>query len=231
MKRIGLVGGFSWISTIDYYRYVNELVNDRLGGLHYADCVLFSISYHEIVSRGQRQDFDGIARLITDAAQKLEGAGAQCIVLCANTMHNMADSIQAGINVPIIHIAEAVSKAIAAKQMKQVALLGTKFTMEMDFYHKKLAAQGISALIPEERDRLFMHSTIHEELGKGVFLPKTKHRYAAIIEQLAKAGAEGAILGCTEIPMLIKQEDVSIPVFDTTFIHAQAAVEFAMGEN
>lgn len=228
MKIIGLVGGTSWISSVDYYRLFNEITNQRLGGNEAAKIVLYSVNYGEIVTYTHQGNWDAIAAIISDAAQKVERAGADCILLGANTMHHVAEKVQQSVKVPLLHIADVVGKAITEKQLKKVALLGTKYTMLFDFYTRKLADYGIETIIPDAEGVDFVNNAIYNELGKGKFLPETKQRFLQLIDKLAGQGAEGVILGCTEIPMLVKQEDTLVPVFDTTMLHATAAVDFAL---
>lgn len=228
MKILGLVGGTSWVSTVDYYRLINEGINEKLGGLEFAECMIYSMNYGEIKRNNDADDWDANLALISFAAINLERSGAKAIVLCANTMHLIADRLQAIIGIPIIHIATATAEAIAKQGLKKVALLGTRFTMERDFFRDKLAERNIEVLIPDDEDRSFIHYTIFEELGRGVFKPETKQRYINIINKLVKEGSEGIILGCTEIPMLLNSGDADIPMFDTTAIHSKAAVEFAL---
>jgi len=228
MKIIGLVGGLTWHSTIDYYRYMNQLVNKRLGGDQAATIVLYSVNFGEIGALTQAGNWKRIASIIGEAAKRTEGAGADCLLLGANTMHQVAEEVAALINIPLLHIADATAKAIKEEKCSTVALLGTRYTMQFDFYRNKLAAHGIRALIPGEADVEYINTSIYQELGKGVFLPATKRQYLSIIDGLVKEGAEGVILGCTEIPLLIKQEDCPVPVFDTTLLHATAAVDFAL---
>ena len=228
MKVIGLVGGTSWISSVDYYRLFNEITNQRLGGNEAAKIVLYSVNYGEIVTYTHQGNWDAIAAIIADAAQKVERAGADCILLGANTMHHVAEKVQQSVKVPLLHIADVVGKAITEKHLKKVALLGTKYTMLFDFYTRKLADYGIETIIPDAEGVDFVNSAIYNELGKGKFLPETKQGFLHLIGKLAGQGAEGVILGCTEIPMLVKQEDTLVPVFDTTLLHATAAVDFAL---
>lgn len=227
MKTIGIVGGLTWYSTVDYYRLLNELSNKRLGGSHAAKIILNSVDFAEIEVLTKKQDWDAIAVIICKAAKGVEAAGADCLMIGANTMHKIADEVQAAISIPVIHIADAVAAAIQKKELKKVALLGTKYTMQLDFYKTKLAAAGINVIIPGEKDIDVINNSIYNEFSKGVFLPERKLQYLQIIQSLIKNGAEGIILGCTEIPILIKQEDCGVPVFDTAFIHAEAAVDFA----
>lgn len=228
MKTIGLIGGTSWVSTIEYYRIINEEMNKALGGMEFAQILLYSVNYGEIIKLGEAKDFNGIAKKITSAAIILQQAGADCMLLCANTMHSIADKVQAALNIPLIHIAEVTASAIKNKGMDKVGLLGTKITMEMDFYKDKLASAGIETLVPDKQEREYIHKTIHTELCKGILAPETKAGYLNIIDDLKAEGAQGIILGCTEIPLLIHQADCDIPVFDTTYLHAKAAVDFAL---
>lgn len=229
MKVLGLIGGISWVSTADYYRLINEGVNKKLGGLNFSTCILYSFNYAAIKTLTDRNDWDSILKLLTAAAENLKRSGAEAIILCANTMHVIAEKIESKVNLPVIHIATATAAAIKKNNLQKVGLLGTKFTMELDFFTSKLAASGVTAIIPEQEDREFIHATIYEELGKNILKDTTKQLYLDIIKKLIENGAEGIILGCTEIPLLIKQSDVSIPVFDTTLIHSVAAVEFSLG--
>ncbi len=229
MKTIGLVGGLTWYSSIDYYRFINQKVNERLGNDESARVILNSVNYGEIKKLTQAGDWKAVFAIIAEAAQKIEAAGADCLLLGANTMHHIAEEVAAVIHIPLIHIADVVAKAIREKNISTVALLGTKYTMLFDFYKKRLAAAGIKTLLPGEQDIEIINKSIYEELGKGILLPATKEKYLAIISKLVKQGAEGVILGCTEIPLLIKQEDSPVTVFDTTLLHATAAVDFALG--
>ena len=229
MKKIGLIGGISWVSTIDYYRYINLGINEKLGGNNFAECIIYSFNYNEIIKHNNAGDLEGTFRLLTQAANHLKDCGAEAIVLCANTMHMYAERLEQNIGLPVIHVASATASVIKEAGLKTVALLGTKFTMEKEFFKDKLSAQGIYAIVQEAEDRDFIHRTIFDELGKGLVLPATKARYIDIINKLANTGAEGVILGCTEIPLVVSQSDVSIPVFDTTLIHSKAAVAFMLG--
>jgi len=229
MKLIGLIGGISWISTVDYYTYINKGVNEQLGGLNAGNFIIHSVNYADIVKNNESGNWDATLELITKASLNLKLSGAEAIVLCANTMHMIADDLQKNIGIPVIHIAEATAAEIKKQEISKVGLLGTKFTMERDFFTNKLADQGITALIPDEDERAFIHETIGNELGKGIFKPETKAYYLHVMRKLIEQGAEGIILGCTEIPMLIKPGDIDIPLFDTTLIHSKAAVEFMLG--
>lgn len=228
MRKLGLVGGTSWVSTIDYYRFINEGINAQLGGLNFANCLIYSFNYADIAKNTAAGNWDIILDMFTEACTSLQQAGAEAIVLCANTPHKIAGELAQRISLPIIHIAVETAKAIQQKGLKTVALLGTKFTMEFDFFKDELAEYGIKVLIPDEADREYIHSSIHDELAKGIITTENKTAYLRIIDKLIAQGAEGVILGCTEIPLLIKQEDVSVPAFDTTMIHSQAAVAFAL---
>jgi aspartate racemase len=229
MKTIGIIGGITWLSSADYYRLLNQLVNEQLGGVTSASIILYSLNFADIKTLTEAGNWDGIAEKMCETARKLELAGADCIMIGANTMHKIADRVQQAIHIPIIHIAEVTAAAIAAQQLKTVALLGTKYTMQMDFYKNKLQEKGINTIIPAEDDIELLNSAIYNEMGKGIFLPETKALFLRVIDTLAARGAEGVILGCTEIPILIKQADCPIPVFDTTSLHAKAAVKFALG--
>ncbi len=227
MKKLGLVGGISWVSTIDYYRYINEGVNEKSGGLNYAECIIYSLNFGDVQAKGWDNSFD----LLLKACESLKRSGAEAIVLCANTAHQFAEKLKNEIDLPIIHIVTATADAINKQGLKKVGLLGTKFTMEMEFFRKELTERGIAPLIPElQETRNFIQHTLRDELGKGVIKEETKKAYISIINELIKNGAEGIISGCTEIPLLINQEDVSVPLFDTTKIHSQAAVAFALSK-
>ncbi|MDQ0207194.1 aspartate/glutamate racemase family protein [Alkalicoccobacillus murimartini] len=228
MKTIGFIGGLSWESTADYYKYVNEYVKDELGGLHSAKCLLHSFDFQEIVNLQKLGHWEEATAKMVDAAQKLEGAGADLIVICTNTMHLMAEDIEKATSIPLIHIADAVAESIKKQKLKRVGLLGTAFTMEKDFYKNRLASHGIECIIPCDIGRKDAHDIIFSELCRGEIRNESKVRYQQLIHELALEGAEGVILGCTEIPLLIKQEDSSLPVFDSTKLHAESAVAFAM---
>lgn len=223
MKKIGLVGGISWVSTIDYYRFINEGVNEKLGGFNFAECIIYSLNFGDIQAKSWDNSFD----LLLNACESLKKSGVDAIVLCANTAHLFADRLQQTVQLPVIHIVEETAKAITKKGFKRAGLLGTKFTMEMDFYRNKLEEFGLEVLIPEKQEtRDYIQHTVKEELGTGFINAKTKINYVSIANELIARGAECIILGCTEIPMLISQADFEIPVFDTTRIHSQAVVEY-----
>lgn len=228
MKMIGLIGGVSWISTIDYYRQICTSFNEHFGKNDFGKCIIYSMNYQEAIENNARADFEATYQLVQDAAINLKFAGATAIVLCANTLHMFAERLEQTIKLPVIHIAKATANEIAKQGLKKIALLGTKPTMEMDFYKNVLGEYGISVLIPDENDRNYIHEKIFSELGKNIIEPATKAGYMTIMNKLLDKGAEGIILGCTEIPLLIKQSDCSFPVFDTTVIHAKAAVQFAL---
>jgi aspartate racemase len=232
MKTIGLLGGMSWESTAIYYRLLNEGVRSRLGGLHSAKLALVSVDFAEIAELQHAGDWQGAARLLAGAARQLEAAGAQCLVLCTNTMHKLADEIGAATSIPLLHIADATGAAIRRAGVRRPALLATRFTMEQDFYRQRLAeCFGIEAVVPDEAGRAKVHAIIYDELCLGVVKPASKSVYMEEIARLrADQGADGVIMGCTEITMLIGQPDFDIPVFDTTLIHAEAAIAFALGE-
>jgi len=227
MKTIGLIGGTSWHSTIEYYRIINETVNKRAGNNTSAKILLYSVDFGEIVVITEKGDWEGIAKILCDAAQKLELAGAECILLCANTMYINAGKVQASINIPLIHEADITVQAIQEQQLSAVLLLGTKNTMFGGFYLQRLRQYGIETFIPGGNLPDIINSTIYNELGKGIFLPETKKIYLDIIGDFVSQGALGVILGCTEIPLLLNQSDCTIPLFDTTMLHATAAVDFA----
>ena len=229
MKTIGLIGGTGWLSTIEYYRIINEEINKKLGGYNFARCILYSLNHGDIIEFNKTNDKEGVYSLLLNASNKLTGAGADCVLLCANTTHMFADRLQNDISIPLIHIGTAISKEINNRKLSKVGLIGTKTTMEKDFLRDKLMNNNIEVLIPCDDEREYIHKMILDELIKGIFLDNTKKQFIDIVQELQSKGAEGIILGCTEIPLLIKQEDVDIPVFDTTLIHSLSAVNFALG--
>ncbi|MCP5101938.1 MAG: amino acid racemase [bacterium] len=228
MKTIGLIGGTGWLSTLDYYRIINETINEKRGGLNAARCILYSFNYADIDVLNKKNDIPGVYALVLEAAKKVAGAGADCLVLCANTLHRFAEDLEKEIPLPIVHIAEAAAKQINRKGMSRVGLLGTKQTMELDFYVKKLKEKNIETLVPDESDWDFINGTIMNELLKGIFAEASRERFLGIMSKLENRGARGIILGCTEIPLLIKQEHTHLPLFNTTILHAEAAAEFAV---
>ena len=228
MKTIGLIGGTTWLSTVDYYKLINRKVNEKLGGESSAKILLYSVDFAEYRKLAEEGKWDEMSARLCPVAKMLERAGAECLLLCANTLHIIANDIRKSINIPLIHIAEETVNQIKKSGLKKVGLLGTRFTMEKDFYKKILIENQIEPLIPGDDERIFIHNSIFDELGKEIFKPETKKKYIDIIDKLIKNGAEGIILGCTEIPLIIKQEDCPVPVFNTTEIHANAIVEFAL---
>jgi len=230
MKTIGLVGGTGWISTAEYYRIINEEINRRLGGFEFAKCILYSLNYGDVDRCNKREDMEGIYALLLDASKKLVSGGAECIVLCANTMHMFADRLEREIAIPLVHIGLATAKVVKGRGLSTVGLLGTKLTMEKDFYKTKLKSEGVHPIVPELDDREFIQHTIDYELLMSIINNESRKRFLGIIEKLRTKGAEGIVLGCTEIPMLIQQEHTNLPVFSTTAIHALAAVDFALNK-
>ena len=230
MKTLGLIGGLTWLSTVEYYRAINEQVNARLGGRHSAKIILYSLDFAEFQPPAPNDDagWADIARRFGDAAARLEGAGAEGLVLCANTPHKVAPAIGSRVRIPLVHIAEATAAAVAARGVDRVALLGTRPTMEAPFYPELLGARGVETMVPDPDDRAWIHDSIFAELTKGVFNDTTRARYVAIVERLVARGAKGVILGCTEIPLLLREGDCPVPTFDTTLLHVGAAVDFAL---
>jgi len=228
MKKMGLLGGMSWESSLEYYRIMNETVKEKLGGSHSANCLMYSFDFQEIEDLQHRGEWEKLKRLMIDEAKNLKKAGAESIVICTNTMHLMAPDIEVGTGLKVIHIAEATGDEILKRSIKKVLLLGTKFTMEGTFYREKLEERGIEVIIPAESDRQVVHEIIYNELILGELNPQSRRKYVEIINRAADIGVTGVVLGCTEIPLLIKDKDVDIEVFDTTEIHARAAVDFAI---
>ncbi len=230
MKIIGLIGGMSWESSREYYRIMNETVRKKLGGLHSVKCVLYSFDFAEIEVLQHAGEWKKLTMMMIEAAAALEKAGVDFIVICANTMHKMAGDIEEKTRLPVLHIADATSKEILEKKIRKVGLLGTKFTMGEDFYRKRLEEKwGIEVIVPENNEQKLIHDIIYGELCLGVIAQSSKDTVKKVIRNLIAKGARGIVLGCTEIPLLIKQVDVEVPVFDTTVIHAKAAVDFALG--
>jgi len=229
MKTIGMIGGMSWESSIEYYRIVNQAVRERLGGLHSARSVMVSVDFAEIEALQSQGNWDEATQLMISVAQQAERGGADFVIICTNTMHRMAESVQAQIGIPLLHIADATAAKIKAEGLQTVGLLGTRFTMEQDFYRGRLVEKhDLKVLIPGEAQRQFVHRVIYDELVQGRINPASKGQYIEIITELAARGAQGIILGCTEIGLLVKQPDCAAPLFDTTYIHAMAAVEYAL---
>jgi aspartate racemase len=230
MQTIGLIGGISWVSTVDYYKLINQGINDKLGGLNYSQCLIYSFNYADIKKYTDANDWETIFQMIAKACHQLKSCGATGIILCANTMHFIADRLEKEIGLPIIHIATATAAEIEKSGLKKVGLLGTKFTMELDFFKSKLSDKGIETIIPNDEDREFVHLTIYDELGKGIVTNETKKRYLRIIDDLIANGAEGIVLGCTEIPLVVQPSDIKVPTFNTALLHSKAAVEFQLTE-
>lgn len=230
MKTIGLLGGMSWESTVTYYQVVNRIVKRELGGLHSAKVLLYSVDFAEIEACQATGNWAQSADILTKAAQNLEKAGADFIIICTNTMHKVAPEIQPRLNIPIVHIAEATAEALQKEHITKVALLGTKYTMTQDFYKEKLLRAGIQVFIPDPQGVETVNNIIYDELCLGVVSQTSKEKYLRVIDDLAGRGAQGVILGCTEIGLLIQQEDTPLPVFDTTQIHAAKAAMLAIGK-
>ena len=229
MKKIGLIGGMSWESSKVYYEIINKKVRGLLGGFHSSKCIMESVDFAEIEILQRKNDWDTLNKLMVSSAKNLENANADIIILCTNTMHLCSEEIIKNISIPFLHIAEATGNQIRKQNINKVLLLGTKFTMEKDFYKKILSNNfGIEVIIPDEKDRDIVHKTIYDELVQGKIESESRKEFQRIINNSIKNGAEGVILGCTEIPLLIKDSDVDIPIFDTTKIHAESAVEFAL---
>jgi aspartate racemase len=229
MKTLGLIGGMSWESTLPYYRLVNETVRECLGGLHSARLVLYSVDFAEVERLQHAGDWAAASRLLAAAARALHAAGAECVVLCTNTMHKVAAAIEAAVPIPLLHIADPTAEAIRARGLSRVGLLGTAFTMEQDFYKARLKeSHGIEVVIPEADERARVHRVIYEELCLGRVLPASRAAYRAVMADLVAQGAQAIILGCTEISLLVDDADASVPLFDTTALHARAAALWAM---
>lgn len=229
LKTIGLIGGMSWESTLEYYKIINETVKLRLGNLHSAKCILYSVDFEKIEILQHENKWDELTDIMVNIAERLKDAGADFIVICTNTMHKMAEDIEEKAQIKVLHIAEATGKEIIKRKFKKVGLLGTNFTMEQDFYKEVLKDNfNIDVIIPSREEREIIHRVIYDELCKGIINEESKNEYIKIIDDLALNGADGIVLGCTEIPLLIKQEDVNIPIFDTTTIHSISAAEFAL---
>jgi aspartate racemase len=229
MKTIGLIGGMSWESSQEYYRIINETARKRLGGLHSVQSLMFSFDFAEIEELQHAGNWDEATRRMVEAAQNLEKGGADFVLICTNTMHKMAKEVQDGIKIPLLHIADPTGQAIKARDITKIGLLGTKYTMEHDFYKGRLIDEfGLEVIVPNEQDRQTVHEIIYDELCLGVVKEDSKKQYQRIIKKLREQGAEGVILGCTEIMLLIQQADTDLPIFDTTRIHAETAVTLAL---
>lgn len=228
MRTVGLLGGMSWESSAEYYRLLNELVRERLGGLHSARCVLLSVDFAEIERLQVAGDWEAAGEVLAVAAASLQRSGAELVLLCTNTMHRVADQVEAVLDVPFLHLADATAQAVRRAGLTTVGLLGTAFTMEQDFYRGRLESHGLQVLVPDAEDRAEVHRVIYEELCLGVIDDSSRDTYRRVIDRLVAAGAQGVILGCTEIELLIGSEDASVPVFPTTRLHVEAAVELAL---
>jgi aspartate racemase len=229
VRKIGLLGGMSWESTALYYRLLNEDVRDRLGGFHSARLVMASVDFADIEAMQAAGDWAAAGAALAQEARSLEAAGAECLVLCTNTMHKVADAIEAAVDVPLIHLADVTADAVRAAGLDRVALLGTRFTMEQPFYADRLRSHGIDVLVPEGEDRTLVHDVIYDELVLGMVRDASRAAYADVVRRLVARGAGGVVLGCTEIELLLGPDDVEVPVFATTALHARAAVDFALG--
>ena len=228
MKTIGLIGGMSWESTVTYYKIINETVKEKLGGLHSAKCILYSVDFQEIEECQANGNWEKSGEILGEAANNLEKAGADFIVICTNTMHKVVNQIKEKISIPILHIAEMTAEKILEKGLKNIALLGTKYTMEQDFYKSKLIEKGINVIIPDKNDIEIINEVIYDELCLGTINSNSKKKFLEIVDKLRSKGAEGIILGCTEIGLLIKNEDTDVPLFDTAIIHAEQAAIYSI---
>ena len=228
LKTIGLIGGMSWESTVTYYKIINETVKEKLGGLHSAKCILYSVDFQEIEECQANGNWEKSGEILGEAAYNLEKAGADFIVICTNTMHKVVNQIKEKISIPILHIAEMTAEKILEKGLKNIALLGTKYTMEQDFYKSKLIEKGINVIIPDKNDIEIINKVIYDELCLGTINSDSKKKFLEIVDKLRSKGAEGIILGCTEIGLLIKNEDTDIPLFDTAIIHAEQAAIYSI---
>lgn len=228
MKVIGLIGGMSWESSVEYYRMINQEIKRRLGGLHSAKCLLYSVDFHEIERYQSEGAWEKAGELLGDAARSLEMGGADFIVICTNTMHKVVKDIESKITIPLLHIADATAAQIKEKGIDSVGLLGTRYTMEQDFYKSRLERNGIKVIVPNEKERESINKVIYEELCLGKIQQKSRDYYKKVIQGLIESGAKGIILGCTEIGLLIKPEDSDVPLFDTAYIHALEAVNMSL---
>lgn len=228
LKTIGLIGGMSWESTVTYYKIINETVKEKLGGLHSAKCILYSVDFQEIEECQANGNWKKSGEILGEAANNLEKAGADFIVICTNTMHKVINQIKEKISIPILHIAEMTAEKILEKGLKNIALLGTKYTMEQDFYKSKLIEKGINVIIPDKNDIEIINKVIYDELCLGTINSNSKKKFLEIVDKLRSKGAEGIILGCTEIGLLIKNEDTDVPLFDTAIIHAEEAAIYSI---
>lgn len=228
MKTIGLIGGMSWESSLEYYRIINEEVKSRLGGTHSAKSIMLSVDFDEIERMQSAGEWDNLSTIMIESAKNLELAGADCIVICTNTMHKFADDVENAVRIPLIHIADATADAIKSENIQDIGLLGTRYTMEQEFYRGRLQSHDLNVIIPDDTDRGVVHDIIYNELVLGEINDQSRKDYIRIIDKLGNEGAKGVILGCTEIGLLVKAKDTELKVFDTTYLHAAAAVEFAL---
>jgi len=228
MKTIGLLGGMSWESTLTYYRIINEVVKEKMGGLHSARCLLYSVDFQEIEECQGKGEWEKCGEILGDAALRLQMAGADFIVICTNTMHKVVPLMERRLSIPILHIALATAEELQLRHIRKVGLLGTKYTMTQDFYTSKLVEKGFEVIVPAEKERDVVNSVIYDELCKGIINGSSKSRFLGIIDSLAGQGAQGVILGCTEIGLLVHQCDTKVPLFDTTLIHARKAALYAL---
>ncbi len=228
MLRLGLIGGMSWESSALYYRLLNEGVRDALGGLHSADCLLLSVDFAEVEAMQSQGRWDDAAQLLSDAARALQAGGAELLLLCTNTMHKVADEVAAAVDVPLLHLVDATAEAVREAGLTRIGLLGTAFTMEQDFYVGRLRSHGLEVLVPGPDDRALVHRVIYDELCLGVVREESRGEYRRVIADLVAAGAEGVVLGCTEIELLVSQDDCPVPVLPTTRLHVEAAVRLAL---
>ncbi len=228
MRTLGLIGGMSWESTLPYYRLVNERVRERLGGLHSAKLLLYSLDFAEVEALQRSGDWDAAGALMVDAAQRLERAGAEALVICTNTMHLLAPRVEAAVAVPLLHIADVAARAIRARGIVRIGLLGTRFTMEQPFYRERLQAAGLEVQVPDAAAREDVHRVIYEELCRGEIVEASRERFRQVVAGLAASGAQAVVLGCTEIGLLLDEADAAVPLFDTTLLHARAAADWAL---
>ncbi|MBD2107901.1 aspartate/glutamate racemase family protein [Nodosilinea sp. FACHB-13] len=229
MKTIGLIGGMSWESTLEYYRLLNRATQVQCGGLHSAKIIMFSVDFADLVTLQHQGDWAEISSILVEAAQKLQMAGASMVLICTNTMHRVADAIEARISIPLLHIADVTAACVKAQSLQRIGLLGTRFTMEQDFYRDRLSSHHLDVLVPDAAGREAVHQIIYDELCQGQFTPTSRETVLALCEQLVHAGAEGVILGCTELELLVGDAMATVPLFPTTRIHAEAAVALALG--
>jgi aspartate racemase len=229
MLTIGMLGGMSWESSAEYYRLANELVRDRLGGLHSAQCLLYSVDFADVEAMQATGRWDDAAKVLAAGAKALEAGGADLLLLCTNTMHKVAGQVEDAVGIPFVHLGDATASAVRAAGVERVGLLGTAFTMEQDFYRDRLASHGLTVLVPAPADRDLVHRVIYDELCVGVVSPASREAYRAVMRRLVDRGAQGIILGCTEIELLVGPDDTSVPVFPTTRLHVEAALDRALG--